>query len=101
MAWAVAAHARSFGVRSKSFFDQIDNHGNESWVQANGRGSHELDPLFLAHIRCFMIEVKEDLHVIRNETQWLDNHVLDALFGVQLHYSIAYIRFKPGLLGWS
>lgn len=67
-------------------------------MDADGLCSHALDTEFIAFPDGFFVEIVEDFHVIRDETQGLEDYVFQVFGSMQFFDSIANVRFEPRLL---
>ncbi len=62
-------------------------------MDPHGRNTEETNPFFTAYCGRFFIQVIQHFHMIRDEADWLKNHILDLLLFNQLLDSITYVWF--------
>jgi hypothetical protein len=101
VARAVGSNVRSFRLRCHSLFQEIHNHFHEGWMSAYRRSSNEMNPFFFAQVSSLVVQIEKDFHVIGDEANRDDNHVLQIFFGVQLFDTVTNIGLQPWLLWWS
>ena len=76
--------------------DQLADHPHEARMIGHHVRSDHVDAQLVAQPRDFHVEVIDDFHVLRQETDRHDDDVSDAL-GWQLADAIADVRFEPRL----
>ena len=98
MTRAVCAERASFDLRIEAFADQLADHFDEVRVRADRRGADHVEAKLGGELLRLRVEIVFHLHVIGDEADGRDDHVLDAPRS-QLAQVIADVRFEPRLRG--
>ena len=76
------AHRGSILPAFHPLLNQIADHLNKTISDSSGSGTVHANPSFFAHLGCFFIKIKHDLHVIADKSNGNDNHTVKLLFVV-------------------
>ena len=98
MAGRHASDGQTLGRLAVPFRDQIADHRHEGTRRADGRHSFEPHPEAPAEVSRLCVEVVEDLHVVRDETDRHHHHPIPA-GGVEDTDPVADVGFEPRLAG--
>jgi hypothetical protein len=100
MTHTLSSQEMSLGAVVESLQHQFSDHGDKLRVGSNRSGTYQLDSKFLTFPLELSIKVKNNLHVIGNESNRRDDNPLDAICSQLLH-SFFNPGFQPGLGGWT
>ena len=90
--------ADAFSISSvDAFLNEFSDHADETRMIARSAGADHSNCVFIAESSRFIVKIVKDLHVVRQESDWRNDHLLDSV-GFCLPQMIKDVGFQPWIL---